>query len=116
MPDNWAPRDLPVLIAAAEHLDRNPGSPTEPRELARNLPDLDRDEVARALHALSPTYLTTAGERAVGGEDVPDLIVTGLTDEGRRAAGLWPKRANITASLIAALETAAEDVEDEDER
>lgn len=109
--DTWTARDYPVLVAAAEHLDGSPGSPIQLHQLVRQL-DMPARDVTAALIALEP-YLQREVIQALGGES--DIIVSGLTERGRRAAGLWPSEDQLTA-LVAALETAANRTDDPDER
>lgn len=111
-PDRWTTRDYPILIGAADRIDRTMSQPFMPHELARDL-GREPDEVVRALLNLIPTYLHGRDEADFDG---PNVIVTGLTDEGRRESGLWPKRGDHLASLAAAIEAAAEQTEDAQER
>lgn len=111
--DTWTPRDYPVLVAAADRLEGTQGRPCQPHELARQLGMSERD-VTSAIKVLIPDYLQGEVVDSLGGE--VDAIVTGLTSEGRREAGLWPKKTDHLASLIAALEAAAERADDAKER
>lgn len=111
--DTWTARDYPVLVAAADHLERTQGRACQPHELARNIGMSSRD-VTSAVMVLVPDYLTGEVYRNLG--DEVDAAVTGLTSEGRREAGLWPKKADHLASLIEALEAAAERTDDAEQR
>lgn len=85
MDSTWENKDLPVLAAAAEELDRE--HVTDPDTIARAT-GLEYEQVQRALRALSseePPLLQVRG-RASG--DI--TVVYGLTGEARRRVGAWP--------------------------
>lgn len=110
--DTWTTRDYPVLLAVADHLETTHGDPIEDWRLARKM-EADARDVTDALAALIPGYVTGDVVRAAGGP--AGAIVTGLTEKGRRASGLWPADDH-TAALVAAILAAAEQVDDEHER
>lgn len=101
-----------MLVAAAERLEATRGTPFLDHELAGAV-GLDRADAAYVLDALMPTHLRGADQSDFGGANI---IVTGLTDEGRRAVGLWPDREDHLASLLAALTSAEEQTDDAKER
>lgn len=111
--DTWTTRDYPVLVDLAEHLDAG-GLPVEPDEVDHS--GLDTKAVARAMVALiSGHYVEGQVDVALAGP--PQPYVTGLTEKGRRAAGLWPADGtDHTLALVEAIRAAAEQADDEDER
>lgn len=113
MTDTWTSRDLPVLIAAAEHLEDSLGKHINSTQLAQMV-DLGPVEVERACRALVPTYLEGSRTSRMNGGSY--TLVKGLTDDGRRAVGMWPDRGDHLAALIAALAQAEQTVDDEEER
>lgn len=111
MDSTWENRDLPVLAAAAEELDREHA--TDPDTLARAT-GLEYEQVQRALRALSseePSLLQVRG-RASG--DI--TVVYGLTGEARRRVGAWPTPESLAARLVEALGEAAEQTPNPQER
>ncbi|RMB75450.1 hypothetical protein AYK61_01385 [Rhodococcus sp. SBT000017] len=105
MEDTWGPRDLPVLTAVVEEIDRT-GHPVRASKLVA-LTGLDDDLVQRALRALDadePPYLvkTMRGSNHV-------IAVAGVTGKARRAAGAWPTPETLADSLIARLQDLAND-------
>lgn len=112
--DTWDSREYPVLRAAAAILSAS-GASITPSELAtaEGL-DLDEAEIEIAVSALEPTYLTIAHGPMRGG--YRDLYITGLTDEGRRATGLWPSPETAADRLLSALEALSDRAPDEPTR
>lgn len=55
-PDTWTTRDYPVLVAAAEHLDRTMGDALQPGDLTEAT-RLETEDVTRAMVALIPSHL-----------------------------------------------------------
>ncbi|MDZ5662362.1 hypothetical protein SFC79_11355 [Nocardioides sp. S-58] len=110
--DTWQSRELPVLVAAAQILDL--GERVTPHELADAV-DLDLDLVEAACEALVPTYLTAGRSPArMGGPG--QLILIGLTDQGRRATGLWPDGDTAVEQLLDALRQAESLTSDPDDQ
>jgi len=111
--DTWTTRDYPVLVDLAEHFDAS-GLPVEPDEVDH--PGLDTEAVTRAMVALiSGHYVEGQVDVALAGPSQP--YVTGLTEKGRRAVGLWPAEGtDRTLALVEAIRAAAEQAETEDER
>lgn len=108
--DTWASRDLPVLRAAAKLIDNRPGDIVQLRDLMAELDGMDETDVARAVLALNGTYLHETHNSAWGGEIVV-LMVTDITERGRRAVGLWPS-GETAESLIDALRQAEQATSD----
>jgi hypothetical protein len=113
MTETWTTRDLPILVATAELVEASPGAGPHSADIAPKV-GMEHADVMRALVALAPTYITV--DKLGRSAGLAGVVVTSLTDEGRRAVGMWPDRADHLAALIAALDGAAEDVEDEEER
>ena len=111
MDSTWENRDLPVLAAVAEELDREHA--TDAHTIARAT-GLDYDEVQRALRALlseDPPLLKAGPTR---GGDIS--LVHGLTGEARRRVGAWPTPDSMASRLIEALGEAAGQTPDPQER
>jgi hypothetical protein len=112
--DRWTTRDFPVLRAVATRLDQQPGTSFRASELADDL-GLSREDCIYAADALNGVYLTANPKKAWGGTFV-EVIVTGLTERGRRTAGLWPAGdGGGPESLIDALRQAADSAADPEE-
>ena len=112
MDSTWENRDLPVLSAVAEELDREHA--TDPHTIARAT-GLDYDEVQRALRALlseEPPLFKTGATR--GGGDIS--LVHGLTGEARRRVGAWPTPDNMANRIVEALSEAANQTPDPEQR
>lgn len=111
--DRWADRDLPVLISVAKTLDADPGRIF----LAQTVVDatgLEKQSVVSALVALNGVYII--GEPHVAwGHGVAEFVTSGLTERGRRTAGLWPDGDTVD-SLIDALHQAEEATDDPEEK
>lgn len=108
--DRWTDRDLPVLVAAATGLEAGARAVTS-RELS-GATGLDRAAVVLAVAGLADVYLEVTDASSLGGRD---FLVTGLTERGRRAVGIWPSGDQIDA-LIDALRQAEGTVTDPEER
>lgn len=113
--DTWHSRELPVLIAAARVVDT--GEHVTPDELAE-VDDLDlgADAIEMACEALVPTYLDAGRAPRRGGETRGMLVITGVTDDGRRATGLWPDGDTAVAQLLSALRQAEDLTDDPDDQ
>lgn len=99
LPDLWATRDLPVLIATARLLDES-GGPLMSHQIADAAGVEFRDAI-RGLINLGNGYLevrdaSTMAER--------DCYVTGITAQGLRAAGQWPSADTAVDRFLAALD------------
>jgi hypothetical protein len=110
--DTWSTRDLPVLIAAARHLQDRVGLADKDNDLL-DPTGLDPDDLGRALAALNGSYLETNIQRSFGGPN--SYVITGITERGRRAVGLWPDGQQVDA-LISGLNEAAEETNDPEEK
>lgn len=111
MESTWENRDRPVLVAAAEILDREHSA--RPDDIAQAT-GLEPEQVQRALRALSTEDppLLQVRDHAAG-------VITrvfDLTGEGRRRAGAWPSPDNLAGRLVEALGEAAERTPDPQER
>lgn len=114
--DTWTTRDYPVLVAVAEHLEETRGAPVLSHQLAKRLPSHELRDITHSLTTLVDVYVRGEIESTLG-DDTDDVIVTGLTERGRRAAGLWPAEgADRTQALVEAIRAAAEQADTEDER
>jgi hypothetical protein len=113
LPERWNSRDLPVLRAAAAHLESEEHPPVRVSDLCERT-GLDEDAVIRACQALHPTYISGKPLATMGG--VTDFFVTGLTDAGRRATGLWPNGDDAVAQFLDALRQAEDLVEDPEDK
>ena len=78
----------------------------------RRLRGFDEGQVELALKALEPTYLRIERGPSRGG-DGGTMYVTGITDDGRRATGLWPNEEQAADALVELLTQAADHVPDE---
>ena len=110
--DQWPDRDLRVLLAVATELEREPWQSLKPEAIAEAT-GLSHQDVARALVALDPTYISV---NWIKGMHEPWGIVHEITDEGRRAVGLWPSPEAGVERLLAALDKMIEQTQNEDER
>ena len=113
MIDTWYNRDLPVLVAAAAHLDQFPRSRVHARTITPAV-ELDFADVERALTALTDGgYLRTADDARMSGRRT---AAVGLTEKGRREAGLWPDPEALTNRLLDAIKQQIENATDPDTR
>lgn len=104
MDSTWENRDLLVLTALVEELDREHA--TDSDTLARAT-GLEYEQVQRALRALSyeEPPLFQLGPRR-GGGDIS--LVFGATGEARRRVGAWPTPENLAGRIVEALGEAAD--------
>lgn len=104
MDSTWENRDLPVLAALVEELDRE--HVTDADTIARAT-GLEYEQVQHALRALSaeepPLFKVGAGR---GGGDISTVF--GATGEARRRVGAWPTAQNLADRLVEALGEAAD--------
>lgn len=113
LPERWSTRDLPVLIATARLLDAG-----ETNVQARDVADdvgLTSNDVEAAYDGLAGVYLAAVRTRGTLADPKGSCVITGLTERGRRAVGLWPSGEGVEA-LIGALRQAEATVEDPEER
>lgn len=114
MESTWERRDLPVLHAVAAVLDPSPGTGLQMQTIIEDS-GLPEEQVIAALVALlSGRYIEGEMLRGFGGH-VRQVLVSAVTERGRRAVGLWPSDDALTA-LVAALQEAAEETGDSEER
>jgi len=87
--DTWYSRDLPVLTAIAEKLERG-SAPVDTEQLIEEL-GLTRQDLTAALRALDVEYLVVRWpERITFRRSVPSIVVERITSSAREAVGLWP--------------------------
>lgn len=115
MDSTWEARDLPVLDAAAQIIDREgpvPGAYI--RDIAAAT-GLDVDDVVRATYALESAGLLTMQQRTMGGNG-GQWRVRAVSGEARRLVGAWPTPDGLAERIVAALEDAAQNAPTEEER
>jgi hypothetical protein len=87
--DTWYSRDLPVLTAIAEKLERG-SAPVDTEQLIGEL-GLTRQDLTAALRALEVEYLIVRWpERITYRRSDPSILVERITSRAREAVGLWP--------------------------
>jgi hypothetical protein len=87
--DTWYSRDLPVLTAIAEKLERG-SAPVDTEQLIDEL-GLTRQDLTAALRALDVEYLIVRWpERITYRRSDPSTLVEKITSRAREAVGLWP--------------------------
>jgi DNA-binding MarR family transcriptional regulator len=87
--DTWYSRDLPVLTAIAEKLERG-SAPVDTEQLIDEL-GLTRQDLTAALRALDVEYLIVKWpERITYRRSDPATLVERITSRAREAVGLWP--------------------------
>jgi hypothetical protein len=87
--DTWYSRDLPVLTAIAEKLERG-SAPVDTEQLIDEL-GLTRQDLTAALRALDVEYLIVKWpERITYRRSDPSTLVERITARAREAVGLWP--------------------------
>jgi hypothetical protein len=87
--DTWYSRDLPVLTAIAEKLERG-STPVDTEQLIEEL-GLTRQDLTAALRALDVEYLIVRWpERITYRRSDPSIVVERITSRAREAVGLWP--------------------------
>jgi DNA-binding PadR family transcriptional regulator len=112
--ETWTSRDLPVLVALAEYFEEEaaPGAGAYDVDLMHTVPDQGAGTMTRALIALDRGgYIDARIDPQFDG--ARKVYVYGLTERGRRTAGLWPPDQD---ELVAALERAIEEEPDEEKR
>lgn len=102
MEETWRARDLPVLVAAAELLERS--YLVTVSDIGERT-GLDQGDVARSLEALNPTHVDF--RRTETGGDPTFWYVLKITPEGRRALGQWPSPEGLVNQLVKGLRDAA---------
>jgi DNA-binding transcriptional ArsR family regulator len=106
----WAPRDLPVLVAAVEGLDQAGAVPwVHSRHIARDL-EMEQPVVDAALMALARTgYLELR-------QDSEGIDVVGATRDAYEKAGLHPSPEMLAERLLAELGRLSKTTEDPEVR
>jgi hypothetical protein len=111
--DTWFSRDLPVLVALADHFD-DPQAQDLLDDGVAELVGRDLDDVHRALRNLAEADYIRG---VMVSQAAHPVRISGVTEAGRRAAGQWPALADsLAAGLIAELDRLAEATADPDER
>ncbi|MGB7450226.1 MAG: hypothetical protein WA892_14015 [Ornithinimicrobium sp.] len=116
-PDRWHTRDLPVLLVIASLMDSNPSQAVHDTVLLRELTTrgvmVDREQMMDSLLALSPTYIELPPSSGSHGTRFPSRpSISGLTDAGRRATGLWPNSEDSADGFLEVLRRAEEQTSD----
>lgn len=115
LPSTWHTRELPVLIAAARVLETGDTATADGLLEVEDL-ELDLDAIEMALEALFPTYVDGGRSPMRGGDVRGTLNLTRLTDDGRRATGLWPDGNTAVDQLLNALRQAERLTSDPDDK
>lgn len=89
------------------------GGVTDSRSIATRL-GIDEMDAGTACEALDPAYIQGKAHKSFGG-GVFLYVVTGLTERGRRATGLWPDETAAADALLELLNQAADTTTDEDD-
>jgi predicted transcriptional regulator len=105
--DTWRARDIPVLSAAIELLERS--YMVTVSDIAEQT-GLEKAEVARSLDALHPAHVDF--RRTETGGDPTFWYVLKVTPEGRRAVGQWPTAEGFVDHLVQAFRDAAASEQD----
>lgn len=115
-PDIWNSRDLPVLREITRRLAANPAESVHAHEVAHEL-DLDVHDTRAAVvnlvrggHVLEPPNSSRRSSARRG-----DAVVD-ITDQALYVTGVWPTPETALERMIAALESIAENTDDEDTR
>jgi hypothetical protein len=105
--DTWGVRDVPVLGAVVELLDRS--YMVTVSDIAERT-GLELGEVARSLDAMDPTFVDF--RKTETGGDPRFWYVNRVTPEARRAVGQWPTAEGLVDRLVKALNDVADREED----
>ena len=116
MSEVWT-RDSAVLRAVAQ-LCITTGGGLEPQQVLELLPEEQWTSAPGSLYRLSQTGHIDALTAQSSGERVPQVImIKGVTEKGLRESGVWPANAEQAAqALLAALDEAADNASDAEER
>ena len=109
----WETRELPVLEAIVRLYDET-GRVSRFKDVVE-ASGLIEEEVEKALRALDHETppLTTKTQKAFGGAVISVGAPTGAA---RRAVGAWPTPENLADRIVAALQDAADQAQDPDEK
>lgn len=108
--DVWATRDFPVLVEVTRRIDAGENSPSVDA-IAEAL-EMNVDDVVRAGSALKRRGLA----KGIGTDQTPILRFTDVTSEAYFLTGLHPSGDDALSSLVSALQQAADQVDDPDEK
>ncbi|HVC78112.1 MAG TPA: hypothetical protein VND96_16500 [Candidatus Micrarchaeaceae archaeon] len=99
--DIYFSRDSPVLAEIARWEEQGRPSSLEPRAIAASL-DCPTPQVIQSIGRLfRGRFVDCVDISTHGGEN---YIITGLTAEGFRESGLWPKPADLSRALVDVLQ------------
>jgi hypothetical protein len=111
MESTWETRDLPVLENIVRTYDETGVSP-DPSEIAESC-GLSRDEIQRALRALQHNDPSLVTRMHVAGGGAGVVAIGAPTGHARRMVGAWPTPDDLADRIIAALNDAADNEQDE---
>lgn len=112
--ETWSPRDLPLLAAFVDLIDKGATS-VRPDDLI-DYTGFDAENVRRGMVALAhedPPFFEYSNNASLVG-DVLDSF-RNPTGHARRTVGTWPTAENLADRIIAGLNEAAENSDDEEE-
>jgi hypothetical protein len=112
MESTWESRDLPVLDAVVRFFEKEYDGVLPSAQTFAGRLGMDPVQVAKAVGALSPTYLAISP--SMGGPE--SLSIEGVTDEARRKVGQWPTPENLVDRLAQGLLDAADQEPDEQKK
>jgi hypothetical protein len=118
--DTWAPRDLPILVAAYRRFeaDANRSRSVHQLEEIRREVGITVDEFVAGLHALAdadPPYIEIETFSGWSSEKAGGGFVTGISERARRELGAWPTAESLADQLVEALLAAADRAESQDD-
>lgn len=114
MEDTWASRDLPVLEAVADRIDRlfRPGGGYPEAWQIADSTGMEILDVVTALNALNGTYIKLRTEVTTPSK----WHITDVTPAARRAVGQWPTGASLVERLASGISQAAEQEQDPEQK
>lgn len=110
----WATRDLPVLRALVEYFDAIDAYRLQVGQIAE-MTGMAEDAVKRALRDLWDAEPRPIKGMMVDQAPYP-VLVTGVTEQGRRMVGAWPNPQQLTERLLDGFERAIAAEPDEQQR
>lgn len=113
MTDLWDTQDLPVLKAAVEDLDKGGYEVTAEHLATSHLPHLSVEQVTLSMKRLTLGGYLNAPQVKSMSWGLGDSA-TGYTGAAIRAIGTWPSKETALERLVAALEDAAREVDDDE--
>ncbi len=111
--DTWTTRDLPVLRAIVQLVDEDDSGQVRFSQIVERA-GMDEATVTKALRALEheqPPLFKANGSLANR-----FMRISHVTGEARRKVGAWPSPEQLADKLIEALNSAADQTEDEEKR